>query len=168
MENSACVLNEWSLGISRRKKLESSRETFIAEYILMKVACLQYTSAWIRKRTVYLELFRIFSSDSISKRILNTHSRYISIDGGISISNEKNIVWRGDWGHPLSNQVSRSSLVYPVIQGSEVSLSASHYYIMIPERVLIVKWVRDTFEFDQSNKQAESKMQVTGKISSNK
>ena len=36
------------------------------------------------------------------------------------------------------------------------------------ETVLMVKWMRDTFEFDQPYKQSESKMQVTGKISSNK
>ena len=31
-----------------------------------------------------------------------------------------------------------------------------------------MRWIRDTFEFDQQYKQAEGKMQVTGKISSNK
>ena len=32
----------------------------------------------------------------------------------------------------------------------------------------MARWLSDTFEFDQPYKQAENKMQVTGKISSNK
>ena len=35
---------------------------------------------------------------------------------------------------------------------------------MIPEAVLMVRWIRATFEFDQLYKQTESKMRVTGKI----
>ena len=38
---------------------------------------------------------------------------------------------------------------------------------IIPETVLMVRWMRVTFEFDQPYKHAESKMQVTGKTSSN-
>ena len=51
---------------------------------------------------------------------------------------------------PLLNQVA------PVIQGSSVppfSLSILH---MIP--VLIVRWMREIFEFDQPYKQTESKI----------
>ena len=43
---------------------------------------------------------------------------------------------------------------------------ATQYYMWSPETVQIVKWKRDTFEFDQPYKQVESKMQVTWKISS--
>ena len=38
---------------------------------------------------------------------------------------------------------------------------------IIPETVLMVRWMRVTFEFDQPYKHTESKMEVTGKISSN-
>ena len=34
--------------------------------------------------------------------------------------------------------------------------------------MVMVIWIRGTFEFDQPHKQIESKTQVTGKISSNK
>ena len=40
-------------------------------------------------------------------------------------------------------------------------LSIFQYYIWPPEIILVVRWMGDTIEFDQSYKQAESKMQVT-------
>ena len=58
-------------------------------------------------------------------------------------------VRRGVWGPP-------SSLGLQVIQGSKAPT------------VLMVRWMRDTFEFAQLYMQTESKMQVAGKISSNK
>ena len=54
----------------------------------------------------------------------------------------------------------------PGLQGT--FFLASQYYIWSPETVLMVRKIRDTFEFDQAYKQVESKMQVTWKISSNK
>ena len=40
--------------------------------------------------------------------------------------------------------------------------------IWFPKIFLIVRWMRGAFEFDEPYKQTESKMQVTGKISSNR
>ena len=40
--------------------------------------------------------------------------------------------------------------------------------ILSPETVLMVIWMRDTFEFDKPYEQTESKMQATEKILSNK
>ena len=54
---------------------------------------------------------------------------------------------------PLSNQLPLYFRSAPVIQGSKVP----------PFQPINI-----TYEFDQPYKQAESKMQVTGKISSNK
>ena len=47
-------------------------------------------------------------------------------------------------------------------EGSEVPLSNKVF-----KSVPMVTWMRDTFEFDQHEKQAESLMHETGKISSN-
>ena len=71
------------------------------------------------------------------------------------------MVWRGVWDPPFN-------LGPPVIQGSKVPLSASQYYMWPPKTVLLLRWLRGTFEYDQPYKQTESEMQVTGKISSNK
>ena len=51
-----------------------------------------------------------------------------------------------------------------------INKGGSHYeyYIWSTEAVLMVRWMRGTFEFDQPYKQTEGKMQVTGKIYSNK
>ena len=51
-----------------------------------------------------------------------------------------------------------------------LSKGGSHYeyYIWSTETVQILRWMQGTFEFDQSYKQTESKMRVTGNISSNK
>ena len=47
-----------------------------------------------------------------------------------------------------------------------INKGGSHYeyYIWSTEAVLMVRWMRGTFEFDQPYKQTEGKMQVTGKI----
>ena len=50
----------------------------------------------------------------------------------------------------------------------DLSLFCFDAVIYDPLKVIIVRSMRNTFEFDQPYKQAESKMQVTGKISSNK
>ena len=60
-----------------------------------------------------------------------------------------------------------SNLGSPVIQGSKALLSASQYYIWSSETVLMVRWIRNTFEFDQIYKQTENKMQIKA-ISSSK
>ena len=55
-----------------------------------------------------------------------------------------------------------------IFQKSQLPINkgkGSHYeyYIRYPETVLMLRWKRGTFEFDQPRKQTESKMQVTGK-----
>ena len=56
-----------------------------------------------------------------------------------------------------------------VIQGSKVSpFSLSILHMIVSETILMLRWMSDTFEFNQSQKQTESKMEVTRKISSNK
>ena len=54
-----------------------------------------------------------------------------------------NMVWRWVSGPP-------STLCPPVIQGFPISVS--QYYIWSPETVVMVRWTRDTFEFDQPYK----------------
>ena len=41
-------------------------------------------------------------------------------------------------------------------------------YDLLKQFCAMVKWMRGTFEFDQRHKQAEIKMEATGKISGNK
>ena len=55
----------------------------------------------------------------------------------------------------------------PSINKEEGSIRRE-YYIKSSETVLMVRWVRDTSEFNQPYKQTESKKQVKVKISSNK
>ena len=50
---------------------------------------------------------------------------------------------------------------------SRFPLSASQCYILSCETVLMVRFLRGTFQFDQPYKQTENKIEVTGKISSN-
>ena len=50
------------------------------------------------------------------------------------------------------------------MQGSQVPLLAFQYYVWSLETVLIVRWVSGKFQLDQSYKQTESKMQVTGEF----
>ena len=85
------------------------------------------------------------------------------------------MVWKGAWEVPPFKsgppfQIRSPSNLGPCQQfrAPRSPHSASRYYIWSPKIVLIVRWMRGTFEFDQPYKQAESKMQVTGKISSNK
>ena len=71
------------------------------------------------------------------------------------------MVWRGIWGPPFKSGPPSNS-------GSKVHLPASQYYLRSPETLHMVRWMRNTFEFDQPYKQAQSEMQVQGKIPSDK
>ena len=95
--------------------------------------------------------------------------RSLSVLGQVSIAFSMTWYEKGPERSPLSNQVPLNFRSPPQqFRAPRSPHSASRYYIWSPKTVLIVRWMRGTFEFDQPYKQAESKMQVTGKISSSK
>ena len=71
---------------------------------------------------------------------------------------------------PLYLQEDPYPLLLWFFKYSNPSINKEVYTMNIwsPETVLVVTQMRRTFDFDQPCKQTESKMQVTGKISSNK
>ena len=77
------------------------------------------------------------------------------------------LVWREAWDPPFQSRPSPSDLDFSSNSGFQGPLFSLSILYMIPWNSYNGE-IGDTIEFDQPHKQTESKMQVTGKISSNK